>query len=59
VKENINLYSVEAKEINPPAGLEAAHWILITTLEIDTFEESLMIVVARSKTAGLKSQKND
>ena len=44
VKENINLYAVEAKEINPPAGLEAAHWILITTLEINSFEESLMIV---------------
>lgn len=44
IKENINLYAVEAKEINPPDGLEAAHWILITTLEINSYEESLMIV---------------
>lgn len=44
IKENINLYAVEAKEINPPDGLEAAHWILITTLEINSYEKSLMIV---------------
>lgn len=44
VKEQLNLYAVEAKEINPPEDLEVAHWVLITTLEIDSFEESLMIV---------------
>lgn len=44
VKEKINLYAVEAKELNPPEGLEVAHWVLLTTLEINTYEESLMIV---------------
>lgn len=44
VKEQINLHAVEAKELNPPEGLEVAHWVLLTTLEVNSFEESLMIV---------------
>ena len=44
VKENIHIYAVEAKEINPPTGLEAAHWILLMTLPVDSFEGSMMVV---------------
>jgi len=44
VKEDINISAVEAKEINPPKGLEPAHWILFTTLPIESFEESMMVV---------------
>lgn len=44
VKEKINIFAVEAKEVNPPAGLEPAHWILLTTLPVESFEESMMVV---------------
>ncbi len=43
VKEKIDLFVVEAKEINAPENLEKAHWILLTTLPIETFEEALMV----------------
>jgi len=44
VKEKIELFVVEAKEIGPPSGLENAHWTLMTTINIESFEEALMIV---------------
>ena len=44
VKENINLFAVEAKEINPPKGLETAHWVLLTTIPIESFAEANLVV---------------
>lgn len=44
VKERIDLYAVEAKEVNPPSGFEKAHWTLLTTIPIETFEEARLIV---------------
>jgi hypothetical protein len=44
VKEKIDIFAVEAKEINPPPGLETAHWVLLTTLPVESFEESMMVI---------------
>jgi hypothetical protein len=44
VKEQVTLTVVEAKEINPPGDLEAVHWILLTTLDVNSYDEALMIL---------------
>ena len=49
VKEKVNLFAVEAREIDPPQGLEKAHWILLTTIPIESFNEALLVVNFYSK----------
>ena len=44
VKEKVELTAVEAKEANPPEGLEPVHWILLTTIPVKTFKQSQLIV---------------
>lgn len=40
----VELFVVEAKEIDPPEGIEALHWTLLTTLPVRNLEEALLIV---------------
>ena len=35
---------VEVREVSPPAGVEALHWILLTSESVDTFETSWTII---------------
>ncbi len=36
----VELWVVEARELNPPAGEEALVWVLLTTLPVATFEQA-------------------
>lgn len=40
----IPLYAVEAKEVNPPAGVEPIHWRLLTTHPVVCLEQALQII---------------
>lgn len=42
--DRVNLFIVEAKEENPPTGIEALHWILYTTLPVIDAESALTVV---------------
>lgn len=44
VKEQITLTVVEAREVNTPEGLEPVHWILFTTLSVESYEEALIVL---------------
>ena len=35
---------VEVREVSPPAGVEALHWILLTSESVDTLETSWTII---------------
>ena len=37
----ITLYAVEAREENPPKGVEALHWLLLTTLPVFSFQDAV------------------
>lgn len=37
----ITLYAVEAKEENPPKGVEALHWLLLTTLPVLSLQDAM------------------
>jgi hypothetical protein len=41
---NVNV--VEAREINPPAGVEPIHWVLLTNWPVDSFDKSLRVIKA-------------
>ena len=38
------VYIVEAREINPPEGVKPAHWRLLTSHRIETFEQARWII---------------
>jgi hypothetical protein len=40
----ISMWVVEAREINPPKGVEAARWVLLTSEPVDSFEAAWMIL---------------
>lgn len=39
---------VEAREVDPPPGVEPLHWVLLTSWPVETFEEALRVVRAYS-----------
>ena len=42
--ECIRLWAVEAVEVSPPAGQSPIHWRLMTTHEVNTFEQALQMI---------------
>ena len=42
--ESVDLFVVNVAEVNPPAGVEALHWRLLTTHVIGTVDEAKQIV---------------
>lgn len=44
VKETVTLRVVEAREIDPPNGLESAHWRLFTSLGVKGFQDAAQVV---------------
>jgi Transposase Tn5 dimerisation domain/Transposase DNA-binding len=40
----VKIWVVQAKEINPPAGEEPIHWILLTSLEATDFEQACEVI---------------
>lgn len=38
---SLNLHVVQAKEINVPQGTQPIHWLLITTLPVENFEQAI------------------
>lgn len=41
----VTFYAVEAKEINPPQDIdEPIHWVLLTTLPVESFEDAMEII---------------
>lgn len=42
--DKVQLYAVEAKEVNPPAGQEPIHWRLLTTHEVTSLEQALQVI---------------
>lgn len=41
----VSFYAVEAKEINPPEDIdEPVHWVLLTTLSVESFEDAMEII---------------
>ncbi|MGK7888063.1 MAG: IS4 family transposase [Leptolyngbyaceae cyanobacterium] len=67
----VQLYAVEAKEVNPPADQEAIHWRLLTTHCVMTLEQALQVIgwyrwrwqiellFATLKTAGLDIESSE
>lgn len=47
--ESLELNAVEAKEIGAPAGATPIHWVLLTTLPCDTFDQMLRVIAAYAK----------
>lgn len=41
---SVSLYAVEAKEVNPPAGQAPIHWRLLTTHEVLSLEQALLVI---------------
>lgn len=39
---------VEAREVDPPAGVKPLHWVLLTSWPVETFEQALRVVRAYS-----------
>lgn len=37
----VTLYAVEAREENPPKGVEALHWLLLTTLPVFSLQDAM------------------
>jgi hypothetical protein len=44
--EPFELNVIEAREENPPKGSSAIHWVLLTTLPIDTFKQIRKVIAA-------------
>lgn len=42
--DQVQLYAVEAKEVNPPAGQEPIHWRLLTTHRVTRLEQALQVI---------------
>lgn len=42
--EELTQWVVEAREVDPPAGVEALHWVLWTSLPIDSFEAAWQVL---------------
>jgi len=42
--EPVVLWAVLVREMNPPPGAEALEWLLLTTLEINTFEQACQLI---------------
>ena len=42
--DRVEVYVVEAKEKNPPPGVEALHWVLLTTLPVNDIKSALTVV---------------
>lgn len=42
--DKVQLYAVEAKEVNPPAGQEPIHWRLLTTHRVTSLEQALQVI---------------
>jgi hypothetical protein len=42
--EELTQWVVEVREVNPPSGVTALHWVLWTSLPITTFEEAWLII---------------
>jgi Domain of unknown function (DUF4338)/Transposase DNA-binding/Transposase Tn5 dimerisation domain len=40
----VRLWAVEARETRPPAGVEALHWTLLTTLEVTSFQDAVRML---------------
>lgn len=67
----VQLYAVEAKEINPPVGQKPIHWRLLTTHAVMTLEQALQMIewyrwrwkiellFATLKTAGLDIESSE
>jgi hypothetical protein len=67
----VQLYAVEAKEINPPADQKPIHWRLLTTHAVMTLEQALQVIewyrwrwyiellFATLKTAGLDIESSE
>lgn len=42
--EPVILWAVLVREMNPPPGLEALEWLLLTTLQINTFDQACQLI---------------
>ncbi len=42
--DQVQLYAVEAREVNPPAGQEPIHWRLLTTHRVTSLEQALQVI---------------
>lgn len=42
--EQVRLYAVAAREVNPPAGQEPIHWRLLTTHSVTSLEQALQVI---------------
>ncbi len=42
--ESVNLYAVEAVEVNPPKGQQPIHWRLLTTHRVVCIEQALQVI---------------
>lgn len=42
--DTVQLYAVEAKEVNPPTAQEPIHWRLLTTHRITSLEQALQVI---------------
>lgn len=42
--EQVRLYAVEAREVNPPAEQEPIHWRLLTTHSVTSLEQALQVI---------------
>jgi hypothetical protein len=40
---------VEAREVHPPKGVEAIHWVLLTSWPVETFKHALRVIKAYSQ----------
>ena len=41
---SVQLYAVEALEVNPPPGQEPIHWRLLTTHQVVCLEQALQVI---------------
>jgi len=42
--DTVQLYAVEAKEVNPPVGQQPIHWRLLTTHCVSSLEQALQVI---------------
>ncbi len=42
--DKVQLYAVEAKEVNPPTAQEPIHWRLLTTHCVTSLEQALQVI---------------
>ena len=40
----ITMWGVEVREVSPPPGVEPLHWVLFTSLPVDTFAEAWQVI---------------